>query len=199
MNLARLRRRLVGPLADTASRPLARAGLNANTVTVLGLLASLGVGLLASLGELVVAGLLLLLAGAFDLVDGALARRRGQPTRMGALLDSTLDRLGEAGVFLGILLFLLGNADNTGAALALSALAASFLVSYIKARGEGLGLECPVGLFTRPERVIALVLGLLLGQLSAAVLTVSLGLITLLSLVTAAQRFLYLRRAARSM
>lgn len=193
MNLARLRRRLVGPLADGLSRPLARAGLSANTATVLGLLASLGVGLLTYLGQLVAAGLLLLLAGAFDLVDGALARRRGQPTRMGALLDSTLDRLGEAGVFLGILLFLLGNASNTGAALALSALAASFLVSYIKARGEGLGLECPVGLFTRPERVIVLVLGLLLGQLPAA-----LGVILLLSLVTAAQRFLYLRRADRS-
>lgn len=193
MNLARLRRRLVGPLADGLSRPLARAGLSANMATVLGLLASLGVGLLTYLGQLVAAGLLLLLAGAFDLVDGALARRRGQPTRMGALLDSTLDRLGEAGVFLGILLFLLGNASNTGAALALSALAASFLVSYIKARGEGLGLECPVGLFTRPERVIVLVLGLLLGQLPAA-----LGVILLLSLVTAAQRFLYLRRADRS-
>lgn len=193
MNLARLRRRLVGPLADGLSRPLARAGLSANTATVLGLLASLGVGLLTYLGQLVAAGLLLLLVGAFDLVDGALARRRGQPTRMGALLDSTLDRLGEAGVFLGILLFLLGSASNTGAALALSALAASFLVSYIKARGEGLGLECPVGLFTRPERVIVLVLGLLLGQLPAA-----LGVILLLSLVTAAQRFLYLRRADRS-
>lgn len=192
MNLARLRRRLVGPLADGLSRPLARAGLSANTATVLGLLASLGVGLLTYLGQLVAAGLLLLV-GAFDLVDGALARRRGQPTRMGALLDSTLDRLGEAGVFLGILLFLLGSASNTGAALALSALAASFLVSYIKARGEGLGLECPVGLFTRPERVIVLVLGLLLGQLPAA-----LGVILLLSLVTAAQRFLYLRRADRS-
>ena len=192
MNLARLRRRLVGPLAEAASRPLARIGLGADTATVLGLLASLGVGLLAYLGQMLAAGLLLLLAGAFDLVDGALARRRGQPTRLGALLDSTLDRLGEAAVFLGVLLFQLGNADNTGAALALSALAASSLVSYIKARGEGLGLECPVGLFTRPERVIVLVLGLLLGQLTAA-----LGVITILSLATAAQRFLYLRRADR--
>ena len=193
MKLAQIRRRLVSPLADGLSRPLARIGISADALTVLGLLASLGVGLLVYQGLLVAAGLVFLVAGAFDLLDGALARRVGQPTRLGALLDSTLDRLGEVAVFLGILLFFLGEGDDWGAALTLSALFASSLVSYVKARGEGLGLECAVGLFTRPERVIVIILGLFLDQLLIAV-----GLITLLSLLTAAQRFLHLRRAARS-
>lgn len=192
MNLSRLRRQLVQPLADGLSRPLARSGLSANMLTVLGLLSSLGVGLLAYLGELLAAGLLLVAAGVLDLLDGAVARRRGQATRLGALLDSTLDRVGEAAVFLGLLLFFLQRDNDVGAALALTALAASYLVSYIKARGEGLGLDCPVGFFTRPERVIVLILGLLVGQLMVA-----LGLITILSLATAAQRFLYLRHADR--
>ncbi|MEK7848197.1 MAG: CDP-alcohol phosphatidyltransferase family protein [Chloroflexota bacterium] len=192
MNLSRLRRGLVQPLADGLSRPLARSGLSANMLTVLGLLTSLGVGLLAYLGELLAAGLLLVAAGVLDLLDGAVARRRGQATRLGALLDSTLDRVGEAAVFFGILLFFLQRDNDVGAALALAALAASYLVSYIKARGEGLGLDCPVGFFTRPERVIVLILGLLVGQL-----TVALGLIAILSLATAAQRFFYLRRADR--
>lgn len=147
---------------------------------------------MAYMGGLVAAGLVLVVGGVLDLLDGAVARQRGQPTRFGALLDSTLDRAGEAAVFLGILLFLLRSRDNAGAALSLSALAASYMVSYIKARGEGLGLDCPVGFFTRPERVIVLILGLLLRQPTAA-----LALITLLSLATAAQRFLYLRRADR--
>jgi CDP-diacylglycerol--glycerol-3-phosphate 3-phosphatidyltransferase len=193
LKLAQVRRRLVSPLADGLSSPLARIGISADTLTVLGLLASVSVGLLVYQGMLVTAGLVFLVAGVFDLLDGALARRLGQPTRLGALLDSTLDRLGEAAVFLGILLFFLGEGDDWGAALTLSALSASSLVSYINARGDGLGLVCGVGLFTRPERVIVIILGLFLDQLLIAV-----GLITLLSLLTAAQRFLHLRRAARS-
>jgi CDP-diacylglycerol--glycerol-3-phosphate 3-phosphatidyltransferase len=137
-----------------------------------------------------------LVAGIFDILDGALARSTNRATRFGAVLDSTLDRLAEAALFLGILgLFLFTEAppflftslaQEWSILLVFVTLIGSFLVSYIRARTEALGLECPVGLFTRTERVIVLALGLLLNQV-----TVALAIIALFSFITVSQRLVY--------
>ncbi|GAH63631.1 unnamed protein product, partial [marine sediment metagenome] len=110
-------------------------------------------------------GFVVLIAAFFDILDGALARRTNQTTHFGAVLDSTLDRLAEAVVLLGIL-FLYAREQAVAEILLVSlALLGSLLVSYIRARAEAVGLECQVGLFTRAERVIVLALGLLLNQI----------------------------------
>jgi len=130
-------------------------------------------------------------------LDGALARHRNQTTRFGAVLDSTLDRLAEAVVLLGILVLLLLTeeqpillAKEWSILLVGVALLGSLLVSYVKARAEALGLECQVGLFTRAERVIVLALGLLLNQIAYA-LVIALAIIAIFSFITVGQRLLY--------
>ena len=144
----------------------------------------------------------MLISGFFDILDGALARGTNRTTRFGAILDSTLDRLSEAVVLLGILgLILLSEEPAIPPAflgeeliilLVFVALFSSWSVSYIRARAEGMGIDCEVGLFTRLERVIVVVLGLWLNQI-----VITLAIIAALSLVTAGQRFVHVRRRAR--
>jgi CDP-diacylglycerol--glycerol-3-phosphate 3-phosphatidyltransferase len=131
-----------------------------------------------------------LLAGFLDILDGALARHTGQVTRFGAILDSTFDRLSEAALLFGILIFSLREQLTVEIILVCLALIGAMMVSYVRARAEGMGIECQVGLFTRAERVIVLALGLLLSQFNYA-LTIALVIITLFSFITAGQRLLH--------
>ncbi len=184
-------------LTQPAVRILARTSITPNAITWLGFLLAVGAAAFIITGYLFAAGLVVLLAGFFDILDGALARHRNQTTRFGAVLDSTLDRLAEAVVLLGILvLFLLTEeqpillAKEWSILLVGVALLGSLLVSYVKARAEALGLECQVGLFTRAERVIVLALGLLLNQIAYA-LVIALAIIAVFSFITVGQRLLY--------
>jgi CDP-diacylglycerol--glycerol-3-phosphate 3-phosphatidyltransferase len=165
---------------------LARTGISPSAVTWVGFLLSVAAALLITGGRWLVAGLLVLVAGFLDALDGALARRTNRVTRFGAALDSSLDRLSEAALLLGILVWYVRDGSATGALLAGVTLSFSFMVSYIRARAEGLGLDCQVGMVTRPERVLLLVLGLLSGQV-----TIALMVIAALSLITAGQRLIY--------
>ena len=133
---------------------------------------------------------MVLFAGLFDMLDGALARRTNRVTRFGAILDSTLDRATEALLLLGILILFAREQSMVGMVLAGIALPGSLLVSYIRARAEAAGLECKVGLGTRGERVIILALGLLLNRVNYALIT-ALGIIALLSLFTIGQRMIF--------
>jgi len=169
---------------------LAKTSITPNTITWLGFLLSVGAAALIVTGHLLAAGLLVLVAGLFDLLDGALARRTNQVTHFGAVLDSTLDRLAEAVLLLGILILYAREQSVLGILLVGIALPSSLLVSYIRARAEALGLDCKVGLFTRAERVIVLALGLLLSQIDYA-LIIALCIIVLFSLFTTGQRFLH--------
>lgn len=193
-NLSQLRSSLAHPLAQPLGTLLARTGLPPNALTVLGFGANLGAAAVIASGSLFWGGLLVLAAGLCDLLDGALARAAQRTSRFGALLDSTLDRLSEAALLFGLLVYYLrGTPSNYELLLVYLALVSSVLVSYIKARGEGLGLRCEVGFFTRAERVIVLALGLLLRQLFLALLV-----ITFLSFLTAGQRLLHLWRQSRA-
>lgn len=177
-------------LTQPAVRILARTSITPNAITWLGFLLAVGAAAFIITGHLFAAGLMVLLAGFFDILDGALARHRSQTTHFGAVLDSTLDRLSEAVLLLGILVLYARDQSIVPMLLVGVALVGSLLVSYVRARAEALGLECQVGLFTRPERVIVLALGLLLNQIAHA-LVVALAIIAVFSFITVGQRLLY--------
>lgn len=176
---------------------LAKTHVTPNTLTWFGFLLSIGATALIITEHLFAAGFVVLVAGLFDMLDGALARHTNKVTNFGGILDSTLDRLAESLLLLGILVFYARGQLFVGILLAGIALPSSLLVSYIRARAEALGLKCKTGIFTRPERVIVLALGLLLSQFDYA-LTIALGIIVLFSLFTAGQRLLNIRHQIKN-
>src|SRR6476646_1712713 len=134
-----------------------------------------------------------------DTVDGVMARMSGRSGKWGAYLDSTLDRVGDAAIFGGLVLWFAFDGDNAVAAvLALACLALGAVVSYSKARAEGLGMTANVGIAERADRLVAVLVatGLVGLGLPEVVLTVVLGLLALASLVTVVQRMLEVRRQA---
>ena len=171
-----------------AAAALSRVGLGPNAVTLLGLAIAGASAYLIATGNLLAGGAVLLASGAFDMLDGALARSTGKATRFGALLDSVVDRLAEALVLLGLLLHYTQRGPEWGAALVYAALVGSLMVSYLRARSEGLGIECKVGLMQRPERVVVLGIGLIAGHWYAAAALAALGAIAALTLFTMCQR-----------
>lgn len=177
---------------------LARLGVSPNTVTLLGLLVAGASAYLLSRGYLWAGGVVLLASGVFDLFDGVLARATGRVTSFGALLDSVVDRLSEVVVLVGLLVFYLQRSSTEGAVLVYLALAGSVMVSYLRARAEGLGIECKVGVMTRPERVATLGIGLVVGHWWSMAVLVVLGAIAGLTLLTSLQRLLHARRALDS-
>jgi CDP-diacylglycerol---glycerol-3-phosphate 3-phosphatidyltransferase len=144
---------------------LFRLGLTPNILTVTGVILNFGVALVIAFGDPRLGGALLLVASAFDMLDGAVARASGLTSSFGGFLDSTLDRYSEAIVFGGVLIYLLGTDDwEVGAILVFLATVGALLISYARARAEAAGYTASVGLVARPERVILLALGLLIGQ-----------------------------------
>ncbi|PYP08350.1 MAG: CDP-alcohol phosphatidyltransferase [Gemmatimonadetes bacterium] len=149
--------RLTGPLA----RGLIRGGVQPNAITTLGTLVVIGSGVAFGTGAIRLGGLLLLLSGLFDILDGQVARQGGKITAFGAFYDSTLDRVGEGAVFSGLIFYFVTGplpAALKGGAIAagLVALVSSLLVSYTRARAEALGVECKVGIAARAERILLL-------------------------------------------
>lgn len=185
-NLSAVRYAVANYLTQPAVRLLTRTSITPSTITWCGFSLAVGAGALIITGHLFAAGFLVLLAGFFDILDGALARYTNRTTRFGAVLDSILDRLAEAVLLLAILVLLARDQSVAPILLVGVALLSSLLVSYIRARAEALGLECQVGLFTRAERVIVLALGLWLNQL-----VIALAIIVVFSFITIGQRLVY--------
>ena len=171
---------------------LVKTHITPTALTWVGFSIAIGGAILIASGHPFIAGFVVLTAGFFDMLDGALARHTNQVSRFGAVLDSTLDRISEAVLLLGILIFYLffGNQSAIGILLVCLALIGAPLVSYIRARAEAIGLECKIGLFTRAERVIVLAIGLLLSHIGYA-LIIALAIIAAFSFVTAGQRLFY--------
>ncbi len=139
-------------------------GLTPNMLTIIGLLLNIVVAAVLARGYLVIGGLLVIAAGLFDLLDGAMARVTDQTSPFGAFLDSTLDGYSEAILYGGLLIYLLGTPDATrGSLLIYATICGSIMVSYARARAEGLGYKLQNGLLARPERIIILAAGLILG------------------------------------
>lgn len=201
--LNRFARALFTRLLTPVARLLLRAGISPDVVTLVGTLGVV-VGALACYpaGRLL-AGTLVISAFAFaDTVDGIMARESGRSSPWGAYLDSTLDRVGDAAVFGGLVLWFTGGGDERlTAVLALVCLTLGSVVSYAKARAEGLGMTADVGIAERADRLVAVLAttGLVGLGLPTVVLTVVLGLLAVASLVTVAQRILEVRRQAFSL
>lgn len=191
-DLVELRTNLASRITDPVIEGLSRSGINPDALTLTGLAINIGAAYVIATGHFLPGGLLILVAGLCDLLDGALARFANQTTKFGALFDSTADRISEAALFFGLLVWYMLVGSAMGVILAFAALIGSFLVSYIRARAEGLGLECKVGLFTRAERVIVLTIGLLVNQV-----TVALWVLVVFAYVTVIQRLVYLRQQTR--
>lgn len=153
-------RNAIGPLADA----LAGFGVTPNHLTLAGLTISTLAGITVARGAFTAAGILLLLGSLCDMLDGAVARRTQRSGPMGAFLDSTLDRLSEIVFFGGVMIYF-ADWENSifFAGLAFFAAAGSLMVSYTRARAEGLGIECNVGWMERPERLVLLILACFFG------------------------------------
>jgi len=182
-------------LLEKGLRPLLKSGGSPNAISFLALIVSLSAGICYGYGKIFPGGLLLLLAGFMDTVDGSVARLTGRSDRSGALLDSTLDRYAEFFVFFGLLVYF---KDGWMFVIVLLALMGSLMVSYVKARAQSLGPARTVGLMQRPERLILLIAGSLINRpveaffpdYPDAALSASLILLALLSNWTAVHRLL---------
>jgi phosphatidylglycerophosphate synthase len=153
-------------------------------LTVIGTLVSVGAAACLARGAFVAGGLLILAGGFFDLVDGVVARHHGISTRFGAFLDSTLDRVVDMALLLGLVLFYAGAGENGHVLLAGYAMAATVLVSYAQAKAEQVVPDFKVGIFERGERIVVLAVGVLSGWVVPALWIIAIG-----STVTVAQRF----------
>jgi CDP-diacylglycerol--glycerol-3-phosphate 3-phosphatidyltransferase len=187
MNLIDIRRNLAYRITDPIVRILSKSGITPNTLTLINLALNIVAAYVIATGHFLLGGVLVLVSGLFDLLDGALARFTKQTTKFGALLDSTVDRISEAAILFGLLIWYSGHGGRLEIALIFAVLIGSFLVSYIRARAEGLGWQCQVGLFTRAERVIVLAIGLLVNQIFIA-----LCVLAVFVFVTVGQRLVYL-------
>ena len=197
---AKLKPRLEIILSAVASKMVA-LGITANMVTLLGFGVNLIATYFVATGRLVVGGILILFGGSFDMIDGAVARAQTNLRASGALLDSVIDRYSEGFLFLGVLIYFYSLESLIGIILAFGAWFGSILVSYVRARAEGLQITCKVGLMQRPERIVLLGAGTLLQgllwqkfpviQANALILLCVVGLLTLTTHITALHRLIF--------
>lgn len=181
----------IAVILQPIARGLLRLHITANVLTFLGLLLAVGVGLAAANGQMLFAGILMLLSGPLDALDGAVARQSGSATnKFGAFFDSTCDRYAEGFVLLGLSIFGLSIIDQRLVILAFIAFWGSLLISYTRARAEGLGIDCKVGLLTRMERFILVSVMLIFNQI-----LIGLIVLAILTHITALQRIVFVYRA----
>ena len=172
---------------EPLARYISATGLSPNVVTIIGFLLIIGVAIVLSQGYLFLGGLLIIGVTLFDAIDGAMARMMGQTSRFGAFLDSTLDRFSEAVIFLGLFIYFIGENKSQELILIYATVVGSLMVSYARARAEGIGVPLKDGLFTRFERIFLLCTGLL-GDWLFGWLTLALWLLAIFSNLTAVQR-----------
>jgi CDP-diacylglycerol--glycerol-3-phosphate 3-phosphatidyltransferase len=151
-------------IINTMVQGLASAGVSPNILTAIGVSINIGCGVLFGLGEFFWAGIVLIVANLFDMLDGNVARLTGNVTKFGGFLDSSLDRLSDMVSFFGIMIFYAGNSPQhslLNVFLAGVGMISSVMVSYTTARSESLGVKANVGFLQRPERVVLLIIGAL--------------------------------------
>jgi archaetidylinositol phosphate synthase len=154
-----------GHFLDKPLSPLAKKiKLSPNTLTVAGFLITTLAAVVIS-RHLRVGAVIVLLGGVLDMLDGIVARNNAKTTSFGAFLDSVMDRYADSFLFLAVAWYLFSKGDDTGALLSLGTMLGAYLVSYTRARAEGLGTQCKTGLMERPERIVLLVFGALTGWL----------------------------------
>jgi CDP-diacylglycerol--glycerol-3-phosphate 3-phosphatidyltransferase len=201
--------KLLGPLekpfyqaVNPLVQSLIRSGVRPNTITTVGTGLVLVSALAYATGHIRTGGLLLLLSGIADTLDGQVARSGAMVTRFGAFYDSTLDRVGDGATFIGIGAYFLTAPDvayrSPAIILCMIAILGSLLVSYARARAEGLGLDCKVGIAQRAERILGVGIASLVAGAGphALLLEAIVALLAVASLITVVQRFVYVYRHA---
>ncbi len=184
-------RKIFKGVIDPFAKFLLGIGLKPNMVTYLGLLIATGAAALVATGHIQLAGLLLAVGAPLDVVDGSMARLLGEPSRYGAFIDSVTDRYSELVLFGGLLIYYALQVNLVGCILVFLAAGGSVMVSYVKARAEGLNYTAKTGLLTRVERLIILVVCLVIN-----IPIVALWIIAILANFTAVQRIFYVRKQA---
>lgn len=179
-------------ILDAIGEWVNRSGLDPNTITLLGLGGSVIGALLLAWGMLPLGGIIILVMGLVDAVDGTMARLRGEPTRFGGFVDSVTDRYVELLIYGGLLVYFLRQGDAWTSGFVFLAAGGSVLVSYVKARAEALGFEAKIGILTRMERYMVLVPSLVLGFPKVGIAAVA-----ILANVTALQRIVHVRKQAK--
>jgi CDP-diacylglycerol---glycerol-3-phosphate 3-phosphatidyltransferase len=197
---------MLGPRLEARARglsmrliaPVARSPVSPNSLTIVGLGLNILTAVVIGGGYLFASGVLLLVAGVFDMADGALARVKDACSQFGDFLDATLDRVAEGSIGLGLLWHALARQDDVQAGLIYAVVIGSVMISYARARAEVLHLDCEVGLMPRPERIIILALGLILAQATNEIaLTFILAFLCLSTYYTVAQRIVHVYRVTR--
>ena len=186
-------------LIDPLSRILARARIHPHILTLSGFALALVAANFFRIDRFFWAGIFIILAGTCDVLDGRLARDTGKGSIYGALFDSTIDRYSEIILFLGLAWYYYGPSKAT-VMIILLAVAGSMMVSYTRARAEGLGLECKVGIMQRQHRITLLAAGAILAAIPGTkhvTMLVSIWIIAILANVTAVQRVVYIRGQLR--
>lgn len=178
-------------IIDPIARFFLRIGLTPNMITIFGLLLSIASGVLCGFGFFTPAGLVLLIGAPLDVVDGAMARQRGPITKFGSIFDSVIDRYSETAVLAGLLVYFAFHQNIVGLILTFASAAGSLLVSYVKARAEGMGLTAKVGILTRVERMMIMILFLVIARP-----IIGLWIIAILANFTALQRLFFVRKEA---
>ena len=182
----------LGHLLDKPLTPLAKLiPVSPNVLSLTGFAVTFAAALLIPFNT-TAGGLMVLIGGLFDILDGVVARTTGKDTKFGALLDSTLDRYADAALFVAIIWLFFKENNLIGIFFTIWGLVGAFLVSYVRARAEGLGVSCNVGLIERPERILLLAAGCVTGRLFPVILV-----LFMLSHITVVQRVVYVYRKTK--
>jgi len=182
----------LGHFLDKPLTPLTRRiAVSPNILTVAGFLITAAAALVIPFNPLA-GGLLIIAGGFFDMLDGIVARTNGKSTRFGALLDSTLDRYSDSFIFIAVAWYFFDRNNLAGVMLSIGSLVGAMVISYVRARAGGIGIECAVGLMERPERVVLLAFGCITGWLFPVIV-----LLFFLSHITAVQRILHVYKMTK--
>lgn len=184
----------VAEILEPSTQFLVKKRFAPDWLTLIGLALNVGAAVLFGFGYYFWAGLTVLVAGIFDLLDGQVARKGKTASKFGALLDSAVDRYSEIFIWFGIAVSFIRANDHWTSSAVFFALAGSLMVSYVRARIEGLGGECKVGFMQRPERIIAIGVGALVGSIG---LSVAVWAIAILGNFTAMERIFHYRRKSQ--
>ena len=202
MTISNRSRDIVKGIFEPIALAMGRAGLTPDALTLIGFAITTTGAILVALQHWTIGGIVVFIGGAFDMFDGTLARATGRVSRWGAFMDSVFDRGGEAIVYVGIVFGAAVEEHTRVPILATSALAAAFMVSYVRARAEGLGFSpgkgmAAVGLMPREVRLVILSVGLVLADApNIKALEPTLAIITIGATLTVIQRILHVRAQA---
>jgi len=168
-------------------------GITPNFITITGVIGNMVAAVLIAVGHLTWGGIIAMLMGPMDAIDGTMARLRNEPSKYGAFIDSVSDRYSELILLAGLLVYFVRGNFWIGILLVYFAAMGSVLVSYVRARAESLGYNAKVGILTRVERYLVIIPGIIAGKPE-----ISLGIVAILANFTALQRFFFVRKQARS-